>query len=58
MEDDNFGSGEEGDCEIEGDEVKSYLPQALSSLAIAEPLAYLSQENEKVMELEKVTELT
>ncbi len=57
LEDDDFGLEEEDDSNFEGDEVESYLPQALSGLAITEPLAQSSQEDEEGMELEDVAEV-
>lgn len=56
LEDDDFGLEEEDDSDFEGDEVESYLPQALSGLAITEPLAQSSQEDEEDMEMEEIAE--
>ncbi len=56
LEDDDFGLEQEDDSDCEGDEVESYLPQALSGLALTELLAHSSQEDEEDMEMEEIAD--
>ena len=57
LEDYDFSLEEEDDSDFEGDEVESYLPQALPGLANTEPLAQSSQEDEEHMEMEEIAEV-